>query len=131
MMIRQHDTIAAAVVQQKLGVTLSPPFVGLCVMDGDTVRGVVVFNDYTGSNIEMTGVGIKCWSPRIIRDLARYVFGHLKCRRITARTATSNAKAIRALERIGFRREGIAREWFDGEDAIVFGLLASEQRIVR
>lgn len=131
MRIVQADNVAAAMVQGTLGVTLSPPFIGLCVMDGEKVKGVVVFNDYTGANIEMTGVGTGCWSPSIIRDLARYCFKQLGCRRVTARTAVSNAKAIRALERIGFQREGLARQWFDGEDAIVFGLLASEQRIVR
>lgn len=130
MRIEQDDRAAADLIVGTLGVVLSPPYVGLCVKDGDAIKGVVVFNDYTGANIEMTGVGRGCWSPSVIRDLARYVFRQLGCRRVTARTAESNATAIRALERIGFQREGIARQWFDGENAIVYGLLADEQRIV-
>lgn len=131
MRIEQDNANAAMVVKRTLGVDLCEPFVGLVVADGDKPRGVVVFNDYTGANVEMTGVGLKCWTPSVIRNLARYVFHVMKVRRVTARTRESNAKAIRALERMGFKREGIAREWFDGEDAVVFGLLASEQRIVR
>jgi hypothetical protein len=127
----QDDQKAAMLVQGALGVVLCPPFVGVVVRDGDREVGAVVFNDYTGANVEMTGVGRGCWTPTVIRELARYCFATLGVRRVTARTAVSNAKAIRSLERMGFRREGIAREWFDGEDAILFGLLAREQRIVR
>lgn len=132
MRIEQDDAAAAYIVRQVLKVELSPPFIGLCVMgEDDFPYGVVVFNDYTGANVEMTGVGRGCWSPRVIRDLARYAFGRLGCRRVTARTATSNETAIKALTRLGFRREGVAREWFDGEDAILFGLLRDEQRILK
>ncbi len=131
MRVEQDNENAARVVQATLGVNLCPPFVGLVVVDGDKPRGVVVFNDFTGANVEMTGVGLKCWTPSVIRELARYAFKVLGVRRVTARTRESNAKAIRSLERLGFQREGIARQWFDGEDAVVFGLLASEQRIVR
>ena len=132
MRVEQDDDAAADIVCHHLNVDLCPPFVGLCVRsDGNQCLGAVVLNDYTGANIELTGVGRGCWTPRVIRDLARYIFGTLKCRRVTARTAVSNAPAIRSLERLGFQREGVARQWFDGEDAIVFGLLANEQRIVR
>ena len=36
-----------------------------------------------------------------------------------------------ALKSMGFRREGTARDWFGNEDAILYGLLRREQRIVR
>lgn len=131
MRIEQEDNVAAGIIKRVLGVDLCPPFIGFCVLDRNILHGAVILNDFTGANIEMTGVGRGCWSPRVIRALARYIFEQLKCRRVTARTAVSNDKAIRSLERLGFRREGIARQWFDGEDAIIFGLLADEQRIVR
>jgi RimJ/RimL family protein N-acetyltransferase len=35
------------------------------------------------------------------------------------------------LEKLGFRREGIMRQWFEETDAIVFSLLRAEQRIFR
>lgn len=132
MNVVQNDAVASYIISETLGVNLSPPFVGLCIMnDENTPYGVVVFNDFTGANVEMTGVGRGCWSPRVIRDLARYAFGQLGCRRVTARTAVSNEKAIKALTRLGFKREGIARQWFDGEDAVLFGLLRDEQRILK
>lgn len=132
MRVERNNKDAAYIVEQVLKVKLCAPFEGLCIMgEDDFPYGVVIFNDYTGENIEMTGVGRGCWSPKIIRDLARYVFCQLKVRRVTARTAVSNEKAIRALERMGFVREGLARQWFAGEDAILFGLLAEEQRLVK
>ncbi|UQD69208.1 GNAT family N-acetyltransferase [Bradyrhizobium japonicum] len=92
--------------------------------------GAIVLNDYTpGKNIEMTGHSNANWSPKDVRDIARYCFGRV--RRITARTSMKNEKAIKMLEAIGFKREGVLRDWFDDADAIVFGLLRSEQRIYR
>lgn len=130
MTLTQDDEKAALLVQGALGVVLCPPFIGITVQDVDHTVGAVVFNDYTGANVEMTGVGRGCWSPRVIRELARYCFGTLGVRRVTARTAMSNAKALKSLERLGFKPEGVARQWFDGEDAVLFGLLRTEQRIL-
>ena len=131
MRVEQDDRAAADIIAGALGVVLSPPYVGLVVRDErGKVHGAAVVNDFTGANAEVTVVG-RCWTVRIVRDISRYILHRLGCRRVTARTRASNAEAIHALEVLGFKREGVAREWFDGEDAIVFGLLASEQRIVR
>lgn len=92
--------------------------------------GAIVLNDYTpGQNIEMTGHSSANWSPKDVRDIARYCFGRV--RRITARTSVKNTRAIYMLKALGFKQEGVLRDWFDDADAIVFGLLRSEQRIYR
>jgi RimJ/RimL family protein N-acetyltransferase len=61
------------------------------------------------------------------REIIRYCFERV--RRITMRTKCDNARAIKMLEALGFKREGVMREWFEETDAIVFGLLRSEQKI--
>lgn len=61
-----------------------------------------------------------------------YAFGPLGLRRLEADTHPDNAASIRALERLGFAREGLLRErWQVGDeisDSLLLGLLAREWR---
>lgn len=133
MRLRSDNDQAARLVMSVLKIDIrGTPFAGLVIeTDNGGVCGAVVFNDFSNGNIEMTGVGQGCWTPYVIRELARYVFKYLDCTRVTARTAVSNHKARAALRALGFRQEGRVREWFKGEDAILYGLLRREQRIYR
>ncbi len=133
MRLRADNEQAARLVESTLHVDIrGTPFGGIVIeTDNGGVCGAVVFNDYAQGNVEMTGVGMGCWTPKVIRALARYVFKQLDCTRVTARTAVSNHKARAALRAIGFVQEGRMREWFKNEDAILYGLLRREQRIVR
>ena len=133
MMLEQDNDLAALLMDYWLQTDFrGSPYAGFVVRDaaGEPV-GCVILNDYAQGNIELTGAGVGCWTPRVIRVLARHIFGALDCRRVTARTAKSNTKAREALKSIGFKREGLAREWFGHEDAIIYGLLRREQRLVR
>jgi ribosomal-protein-alanine N-acetyltransferase len=62
--------------------------------------------------------------------LACLAFERLGMERLTAWANTRNGRSQRALERIGFRREGVLRSWHrHGEvmhDVVVFGLLRAE-----
>lgn len=59
-----------------------------------------------------------------------FAFGRLGLNRLFADTDPRNAPSVRALERLGFLREGVLREHYwvrdEPQDAIVFGLLRSE-----
>jgi ribosomal-protein-alanine N-acetyltransferase len=59
-----------------------------------------------------------------------FAFGRLGLHRVFADTDPRNTPSIRALERIGFLREGLLREHYlvqgEPQDAVVFGLLRSE-----
>jgi RimJ/RimL family protein N-acetyltransferase len=61
-----------------------------------------------------------------------YAFGPLGLRRLEADTDPRNEASLRALERLGFVREGLLRErWQVGEeisDTVLLGLLAREWR---
>jgi RimJ/RimL family protein N-acetyltransferase len=129
-LVKQDSEAARRYIERELGLHVADPFIGLVIERDHRLVGAIVLNDYTpGQNIEMTGHSSANWSPKDVREIARYCFGRV--RRITARTSVKNAKAIKMLEAIGFKREGILRGWFDDADAIVFGLLRSEQRIYR
>lgn len=125
----QDDAQARFFAQRALGCTFADPLIGIVIEDSGRQVGAVIFNGYTpGQNIDMTGVGSK-WDIRVIREIARYCFSRV--RRVTALTCVTNIAAINALLALGFKREGVMREYFPGGDAIVFGLLRSEQRLIK
>jgi RimJ/RimL family protein N-acetyltransferase len=59
-----------------------------------------------------------------------FAFGRLGLHRVFADADPRNAPSIRALERLGFVREGVLREHYlvqgEPQDAVVYGLLRSE-----
>lgn len=113
-----------------MGLHVADPFIGLIVEKDGKQVGAVILNDYTpGQNIELTAHTCGNWSISDVRGVARYCFARV--RRITARTSVNNTRAAYMLTALGFQREGVLRNWFDDADAIVFGLLRSEQRIYR
>jgi RimJ/RimL family protein N-acetyltransferase len=82
------------------------------------------------------GLGRAHWGQGYMHEaltaVIEYAFGTLGARRLEADTHPRNAASLRALERVGFRREGLLRErWQVGDeisDSVVLGLLAREWR---
>ena len=75
------------------------------------------------------------WGQRIaseaLRAMLAYGFGPMKLHRIYARTIADNHESVRLLERLGFVREGIQREysWEDDgtfHDSAIYGMLDRE-----
>ena len=129
-MVRQDSEAAKRYLERELGLFVADPFIGLLIeRDGKTV-GAVILNDYRpGQNIELTAHICGHCSIRDARDIARYCFGRVK--RITAHTNVNNERAWHMLHVLGFKCEGLLRDWFNDGDAFVFGLLKSEQRIFK
>lgn len=127
-MVRQDSEAAKRYIERELGLYVADPFIGLLIEKDGKPVGAVILNDYRpGQNIELTAHTCGNWNVRDVRDIARYCFGRVK--RVTAHTNVKNKRACQMLEVLGFRREGILRDWFLDGDAFVFGLLKSEQRI--
>ena len=59
--------------------------------------------------------------------VAALAFQRLGVRRLTAWANTRNGRSQRALERVGFRREGVLNAWHrhgeDEHDVVVFGMV--------
>jgi [ribosomal protein S5]-alanine N-acetyltransferase len=89
----------------------------LSVRDRRATVGSWVGRDYwgTGANAE---------SKALVAALG---FGTLGLERLTAWTNTRNGRSQRALERVGFRREGVLRNWHrhgaEMHDVVVFGMV--------
>ena len=107
---------------------------GIALRSNDKVIGsVTLFHpDFTHRRVEIGyALGRPYWGQGYMKEtltaVFNYAFDDLNFHRIEADVDPRNAASIRALERLGFQREGYLRErWHvNGEiqDAILFGLL--------
>jgi RimJ/RimL family protein N-acetyltransferase len=130
MISYQDDARARAFAGAWLGCEFAEPSIGIVIeKDGQMVGAVIINGFERGLNLNLTAVGHH-WDIGVIRDIARYCFARV--RRVSARTSATNTAAIKALRAVGFRPEGIMREGAaDGSDAVLFGLLRSEQRLIK
>jgi RimJ/RimL family protein N-acetyltransferase len=107
---------------------------GPCTAIGVTRQGRIiaglVYSAWRPPTIEITiASDDKHWATRrVIRAFMRYPFVQLKCKRLTAITAVRNDPARVTLERLGFIREGLHRDWFPDDDAISYGLSRAAAR---
>lgn len=131
MILRQDDARSASTFHEGLGISLAAPFVGLVVEDGPTLCGALAFNGYDKTSVDMSVIVLRPWSRGVMRAIAEYVFVRLKCKRVSCMTLATNDKAVNRLLTLGFEVEGRLKERFPQGDALIFGLLASRQKILR
>ena len=127
-----HDEAVAEWVATNLGVTIAPPYVSLGVLGADGVLiGGAVFSGYSGANIDVTIYGPRAMTRAAMRAGFGYVFGQLRCERLTARCKRSNASMRRLIDRLGFKYEGAQRRYWGpdrNDDAMVYGMTRDECR---
>ncbi|NUW41912.1 GNAT family N-acetyltransferase [Nonomuraea rhodomycinica] len=116
----------------------------LTVCDGDDVAGRVDWGRASGWGPPADSW---CWTIGILlrpafrgrgigteaqRRLVAYLFDHTRAHRVQAYTDTRNRAEQRALEKAGFRREGVLREaqWRAGawHDQLLYALLRTDPR---
>lgn len=115
-------------VGKRLGIKISEPYTAFGFMTDDKKPlSAFVFNEYNGSNIEVTAVSDPGGIPRsVLRYLAKYVFGKCDCRRLTMRTKKQNKAMLKLAPRVGFKYECVAKHFFGDDDAVVFRMLKEE-----
>ena len=113
-------------VGQHLGYEMSAPcFTVGFLREGNLVAGLV-YNGYTGTNVDVSFAGPGELSWRVVRTAATFAFRELGVYRITCRTRRGNRALTRGLPKIGFRYEGIMQHYYGprrADDAVQFGLL--------
>ena len=129
--VTQDDERAGRAIQDSLGVTVALPFVGLVVTEGDKLVAALIFNNFDRINIDLSISAFAPLSIRAIREIAKYVFGLLRVKRVTCITRISNTKAIDRLLTLGFEFEARLKQRFPDEDGLQFCLLRSSQKLVR
>lgn len=89
---------------------------------GNLEIGICLFPEYRGR-----GIGTEAQ-----RQLVEYLFATSPVHRLQAGTEVDNVAEQRALERVGFRREGVFRGFYfrDGRwrDSVMYGLLRDDPR---
>lgn len=104
---------------------------GTCIGFGDDQRllAAAIFTDYTGRSIQCTfAADSPAWcSRRTVRETFAYVFGTCSCVRFTVMVASDNERSLTLIERLGFRREGRMRNFYDEHvDLMIYGMLKHE-----
>jgi RimJ/RimL family protein N-acetyltransferase len=97
--------------------------VGL-LKDGNELVGAFLFQEYNGSNAELSYYGPGSVTLRVVREIARAALLLLNVNRLTIRTKRRNKHITRSIGKFGFSFEGVQKMFYGpNEDAIVFGLL--------
>lgn len=130
-LILGHDVLVADWVRQRAPHAESgfEKFVAIGVEDeGSLIAGVVYDQYYPGVSIHVSIASTtpKWCNRRILKGLFTYPFGQMKVKRLTAYTGSSMASVRGFLERLGFRQEGILRQGFADDDAVIYGMLKHE-----
>lgn len=113
----------AEYVGQKVGAKVIEPFETLGIEQGGRVVAGVVFNVWTGPDVQMTiAAEPGALSRGFLRRVGRYVTHEMGCIRGTIETEQAHVADI-AL-RMGGRVEGVKRDLFgEGRDGTVIGIL--------
>ena len=106
---------------------------------GGAFAGVVTYSEELDPDYRRAGIDIflaeayqgRGYGSEAIRVLARHLFGERGHHRLTIDPAAANVRAIRAYERVGFRRVGVMRDYERGadgswHDGMLMDLLAHE-----
>ena len=98
-------------------------------MGGELVAGCI-YNSFQPAykSIELSmAATTPAWAKRVtIAALLGYPFDQLQVNRVTTYTRKSNERALRLNAGLGFVREGIVRQGYGDEDAVIMGLLRSD-----
>lgn len=130
--VYRDDAAGASIIKSVLDYTLTPAFAAFVFTYADGFpAGAFAFTNLSTTNVEVTLCSRGVLTPRVVRFIARQAFEVLRVSRATTHTRVSNIAAQKAIEAVGFKREGVARGFFGDEDAVSYGMLKSEQKLVR
>lgn len=113
------------------GVIFNPPAKVVLSVDDETHEflGGVVYNHFTPTNCEVHVVAAnpRFATRRTIPGFFAYPFVQLGLRRITGIVRTDNHRSIEGARRLGFRVEGLLRDWYaKDQHGILLGMTREE-----
>lgn len=118
------DERVALFVAKQCGTVINPPYTLMGIVRAGEIVAGVVFNHWTGADIHLTVAG-HGWSRAVLADIGQYVFGQLKCERMTF--VTEQPRVVRLAEKLGGQVEGMLRNHF-GKDrpGFIVGVLKED-----
>lgn len=123
------DERVALFVGERCGTIIYPPYTCMGMERDGKVTAGVVFNCFTGNDVEMTVAGeARAFTRQFYHAVRNYVFNQMGCLRISA--TTESAQVVELAKRLGAQTEGCKRNHFGiGRDGIVLGILKEEWKI--
>jgi hypothetical protein len=123
------DERVAHFVGDCVGTVIQPPYTCLGIEQGGNIVTGIVFNCWTGNDIELTVASTSGHLPRrLLRRAAAYVFGELGCSRVSF--TTENPAVVEMAKRLSAQPEGRKRHLFGpGRDGVILGILREEWKI--
>lgn len=105
--------------------------IGVINNKGGIVAGVV-YHDYTeidgGGNMQMSIASTNPWwlTKKRLGGIFHYPFVQANCHRVTALVNSRNARSLKLAKGLGFKQEGVMRDYYIDDDAIILGLLRKD-----
>lgn len=117
-----HDKAVADWVSSKVGKEFHAPYTSIGIVSSEgRLTGGFVFNSYTQDGINMSLAGDVA-KRGVWVAVADYVFKQLGCSRLAVQTRRSNKIVKKLAPRLGFKFEGIARNYYGKEDGFVYSM---------
>lgn len=123
------DDRVARFVADTCGVGFCPPWTCMGIERAGKITAGVVFNVFEGGDVHVSVAG-HGWTRGFLEAVGAYVYGTLRCERMTIVTASEDVAVLAV--RFGGQREGVLRSHFGrGQDGIIVGILRDEWRFAR
>lgn len=125
-----HDDTVTEWAAARLPLVMFKPHRALGVIDpGGVLRGALLLEQATDATVEVIVVSEeRAITPGIAKAFFRLVFG-AGVWRLQARTDKGNKPVKRALPKMGFRFEGVAKDyWGRHNDALLYAMTADQCR---
>ena len=100
-----------------------PPYSNIMWVKDQKPVGAVLFNDYTGSSIEVHFHLPGLLNREVSGTVARYVFDQSRCNTLIGRIHRKNKKLLGVINRLGFKYLTVIPKYFGPEkenDAIMY-----------
>ena len=102
------------------------PFTAIGWEKDGIMKGGVIYNCFEGKSIDLTFAG--SLQKNFLYTVFDYPFNQLDLSRVAAKTREDNYAVISSAPKLGFKQEGILRNFYGNKSAIVYGMLRNECR---
>lgn len=126
-LVGKDDLVGAWVVANSTGSWVPGQGAAIGLLDENGLRGGVIFEGFTGTNINLhvasrKGLGRRWMTRKFLWMVLHYPFVQLGCKRVTAGVPSHNKDCLRFIQSIGFVHEATLEDAVPGGDLLVYVL---------
>lgn len=95
----------------------------------DQLKGVIIYTNMTKTNIDMHWWMPGCLTKEVIKNMFVYPFVELEMKRITGIIRSTNEKVIKIVEKLGFEKEAVVKDYYNlSEDMLIYKITFEKAR---